>query len=562
MKNGRVRRRIRVLLAWLAVAAAANLATVVSSSSTPSSILSTKPIVVRVRLPDGTMERVAVDSLDVPLCDVLRGVCPAPAADDEDEGAPLGPAAMEVRVGTGTADDPPLPLDDPRSLSELRVRHGSLLTLVRRQSGNGDSAGARAGGTRRSNPRLSSKQQPSPRRWDPFPDLAKDYRAALAQYEKKKRSRTTTSYSDLSDLQAQMHVVEPQPEGPLRRVYLCRICAERFNVLAQQTAKQKQQGQHKAKKKKEASKTVEAAVLFGVIARERVDPKHRPKTSLSSTTEAQEYCQAAHVHAMWVLPSEMLPMLDDSMDSANSSNDEMVLPKQVADVAAWLGLRAVGWLFAYQGEREEGVPVHAPDVLMGATLQIDNMKKLQGITGNEDTATDHPAAFVTLAMDAESGATEAFQLSDVAVQMVAERILSPKEDGRVLSSRHPVAVDGKETNEVDSLLCLVNTALLSRDGNHAGPPASGGKVVSQVKKAGGLTAKAQKSLARALLGGDEQDLMRLLSDVSLLVALHDLMGPDDCRAICTAVRKWTRLKRGASLDAKLKDRLRKLVEGA
>jgi hypothetical protein len=187
-------------------------------------------------------------------------------------------------------------------------------------------------------------------------------------------------------------------------------------------------------------------------------------------------------------------------------------------------------------------------------------------------------------MNAESGATEAFQLSNVAVQMVAEGLLSTvpsdrrrdsgnDDNGRFLSAAHPVLVDGKETNQLDGLLCLINTALLSRVGDYAGPqpPDGGGKPpASVVKKSGGLAARTRKALTAALGAGgngdgddDDQELLRLLSDYTLLVALHDLIGPKDCRTVCATVKKWTRQKRGTRLDRKVRERLRRLaLEGS
>jgi hypothetical protein len=184
-------------------------------------------------------------------------------------------------------------------------------------------------------------------------------------------------------------------------------------------------------------------------------------------------------------------------------------------------------------------------------------------------------------MSAESGETEAFQLSDVAVQMVSEGLLSASGGGsrHVLSAAHPAVVDGSETTELDGLLCLVNTALLSRVGDYAGPeppPSAGGGGKPPgpvVKKSGALAARARRALASALAAGDggdqdggggDRELARVLSDYALLVALHGLLGPGDCRALCAFVKEGARQKRrrGANLDRRVRERLTRLVDGS
>ena len=134
-------------------------------------------------------------------------------------------------------------LDGSKTLVELGLKHGSLLTLANNQKKSGSSQLTQR-----------KKEEPSAR-FDPFPDLAKDYKAAM---RKRLISRNTgSSYADLADLQSALHTVEPQGKGPLLRVYMCRTSAERF-----------------------ATKGGDCALLLGSFQRERIKP--RAKTSLST----------------------------------------------------------------------------------------------------------------------------------------------------------------------------------------------------------------------------------------------------------------------------------------
>jgi hypothetical protein len=160
------------------------------------------------------------------------------------------------------------------------------------------------------------------------------------------------------------------------------------------------------------------------------------------------------------------------------------------------------------------------------------------------------AKFVTLAMDANTGATEAFQLSDVSVQMVAEKMWDATEQGRFVTTQHEVIIDGKETKQLDSVLCLVNTAMLSQVGSYAGKPTN-----SVNKKNGTLTGKTKKTLLAALDkdSSDHCSLLNALSDFNILVALDALLPSEQTEELCRLVKKWVRgQKHGTQVPQKIK----------
>merc|ERR1712192_3433 len=134
-----------------------------------------------------------------------------------------------------------------------------------------------------------------------------------------------------------------------------------------------------------------------------------------------------------------------------------------------------------------------------------------------------------MGMDAESGATEAFQLSDVTVQMAAEGVLMRRDDAhyRSIPTSDPIRVDGAELRELDSVLSLVNTAVLPHTGLFAGNAGTNGK-----KRR--LTAKRRKSLLDAIDRGG-QELFTMLCDFHLLSELDLALPPNQMNDLCHLV---------------------------
>jgi hypothetical protein len=239
-------------------------------------------------------------------------------------------------------------------------------------------------------------------------------------------------------------------------------------------------------------------------------------------------------------------------------------------------------------EKKTPLPVLAQDIQAGALLQIEKMKASMNKHAVDATATTTTAKeegrisgarFCTLAMDATTGATEAFQLSDVAVQMVSEDLFvflnddvsssssssktKAKKKSKSLATRHvqtryPVLVDSKETKELDSVWCLVNTALLSHSGLFAGQA-----TLAVKRKNGSLTTKTKKSLLAALESSStsQQNLLELLCDFNVLLALDEVLTQDESKQLCETVRKWARgQKRSTVLDKKLARKLKSILE--
>lgn len=469
-----------------------------------SSSASSPGIVLRLRLADGSMEKVFVpegagDTISVK--DLLKPF-------DVDGNA-------TVQLGSDT-------IDTSSPISSLSVRNGSLIAVQ--------------ASLKKPTESRFSQLKVDHHSWDPFPDLAKDYEHALLKKKTKRAASKSMSYSAIAQLQSSLHVIEAQPEGPLKRVYMCRFSAERFQTNGM------------VKKKGEKTSTLQPRVglLLGSIQRERIDKTPRKaRTSLSSETSDSTYCTVAKVHAVWEPPGQKPSSLYDTelAESLLTTNPRVLV------IASLLGLVPVGWIFSYTDERhhqdEDALPVYGLDVRTGASLQIARMKEAGLVDGKP---------FVTLSMESKTGATEAFQLSDVSVQMVHEGMLQDvKENKREVPTKHNILINGKETKNLDSVLCLVNSALLSHEGSFASASAS------PVKKSGSLTNKAKKSLLGCM--DDDSKLLQMLCEFNTLVALDQSLSTEDMESICSTVKKFARGQRqGTKIEDKIKLRLRGLLE--
>jgi primosomal replication protein N len=474
----------------------------VCMASSPAS----KGLILRIRLADGTMEKVAVPSGSeetMTVDDVLKPF-------EIEEGA-------SIQVGLTTVEDATTPI------SKFGVKNGSMITVKSTVS-------------QKPTESRFAKLKVQNHSWDPFHDLAKDYEHAVLKVKTRRSSNKGGSYGDIAQLALSLHVLEPQQEGRLKRVYMCRNSAERFHA--------------NGLLKKSGGIVSRTGLLLGTIQRERVETGPRKaRTSLSSQTSDSDYCTVAKVHALWEPPGQKA---SDATSNYDASLAESLLDKtrRVLDIAEYLGLVPVGWIFSYQDNRnedEDALPVFGLDVQTGAKLQIANMRSKGIVDG---------AKFATLAMDANIGATEAFQLSDVSVQMVHESILVIKdgESTRHVATKNPVMVDGKQANDIDSVLCLVNTAMLSHVGSFAGKTAA-----SSIKKNGSLTKKAKTAILSAL--EDDSKLLEELCDLNVLVALDQSLSDEDTAELCQVVRKWSRgLKQGTQVASKLKMRLKGVLE--
>ena len=536
-------------------------------------------IVLRVRLADGSMERIQLEEGSeeiLTLGDVLK---------------PLGvPSGASVKIGTTTTKS------EEKNLKELEIKHGSLITVLPPPKSSSESQPVS---------RIAARKAAVAREWDPYPDLAKDYDSVMLKTKTKRSSGRGMSYSDISKLQSSLHVVDPQKEGPLLRVYMCKFSAERFYSNGVVAAK---------KKGKPTKQSFESrlGLLLGTIQRERVDRKpKKARTSLSSAPSNSEYCTVAKVQAVWEPPGQKSNNDGKIYDASMATSSFLAKNPRVLAIAKCLGLKPVGWIFSYQDDRlqeENSFKTDGPqalfglDVAVGAKLKIEAMKekhnskqqyKSEGSEAanddedDDDSDSDRGDKFVTLAMDATTGATEAFQLSDVSVQMVHEdmfrAILDPldvavatdakaKQPPKIKNPpmapmKHPVLIDGKETKVLDSVLCMVNTGVLSHVGAYSGSSAG-----SATKKSnGGLTLKTKKQLIRALDSSDSNDFLREICNFNILLALDELLAAssksktkakggviaDDTKALCKLVKRWARgQKKGTVIDSKFRMKLK------
>eukprot|EP01082_Thalassiosira_pseudonana_P016237 g14787.t1 g14787 contig90:395017-395484(-) len=155
--------------------------------------------------------------------------------------------------------------------------------------------------------------------------------------------------------------------------------------------------------------------------------------------------------------------------------------------------------------------------------------------------------------------------------MVAEDVLCvPVVDEKLTSTRFiklkdPVLVSGEETKRLDSVLLLVNTAMLSHVGLYSG--GEDAPVGGSVKKGSGtLLVKTRKRILSALENsngsGSDGKLLQQLCDFDTLLALDAMIGKKESEELCGLVRKYARgQKRGTVIEDHLKLTLQSVLGG-
>jgi hypothetical protein len=405
----------------------------------------------------------------------------------------------------------------------------------------------------------------------PFPDLAKRWNDR--RYRANKNNKPT-SYAALTAYRdATVHRIEEvsQPKR-IEQIYICQNMARRF---VEMDAGGTDNDDDKA-----------AVLILGTIARQH---KTQARHSLDDQKTLYQTTLIAKSQAV-VVPSE--------------EKDDVW-----KDVAMYLGLEPIGWMVASavkpptgKDEKSSLLPTSAA-ILRAARFQIDVMRqKAQRPRthdpGTASTTTNNFEGFCTIAMDRSSGATEAYQLTDVTVQMVAEGLFyetttntfdakkradtnDNDENNNILKTKHPIWVDGGESNSLDTLLCLVNTAVLSHTGWYST------KTTRTVKKTNGRLTKVTRTKLLAALqlpkgkaaGNGENNgdaaALEVLCDFDLLVALVRMLRStpqnknkhggedDDGRELCETVQQYAKgLKRTTKLNPALRQRIIDLIQSA
>ncbi|GMH72586.1 hypothetical protein TrRE_jg1243, partial [Triparma retinervis] len=253
-------------------------------------------------------------------------------------------------------------------------------------------------------------------------------------------AKSSNSFGALDKISSLIHNVEAQKVGSVAKVQLC---SESMNWFVGQVQKG---GKHRC------------GWMLGTIGKERDGGVGMVRTSLSTPVKpkVKDVIRVAAIYQ---------PSQKPSSSKYDSSALLSSPPSRVLDLCEKLNLQVVGWIFSHEGgettrsgdDDNEKIPVKASQVRTATKLQAANMKRFGRSPGSK---------FVTLSVS-KVGEAEAFQMSDVAVQMNSDGVFdrADAESGpRFLKTNDPVSVGGKETKEVDSLLCLVNVAVVHGSG--------------------------------------------------------------------------------------------------
>ena len=470
--------------------------------------------ILRLRLTDGSIVKLSASDESSTLHEVVSSAILSVQQDADT-------SSLEVKLGEK-------PLNLSSSMSALELKNGAIISVVDKAKKNlaseGLKRGTRSGST-------SLKPATIYKHFDPFPDLAKPrFTSATLAVRAKANRKGGLSYGDIDKIASSMHNVETQSEPRIQRIYMCAVGAEAFaSGCFVKHNKSDPPGKPQCRHK--------CAILFGTVSTERLDQARKPHTSLSSNTDTAKMCQVVKVQALWEPPLQKPPIssLYDATPLLNLNTDSNV--SRAIELAAKLGYQPVGWIFSYEGNEgdaraEAQVPILSRDVVTAAQIQATLMEKLGVGVGDK---------FITLALNAPTGATEAFQISDQCIQMTAEGVFAepPPKEERLLRTTAPVIVDGKETREVDCVLCLVNTAMLSHSGSLS--------KTNNISNSGKLTSKVKKQITDSLAKfGGRDETIEIMRNFNLLYGLSKIMRPEDVDELCKLVSNYSKGRRKGS----------------
>lgn len=540
--------------------------------------------------------------------------------------------------GQSNNKSPLLNVSSTMTISQANLKQGSMISILSIPSTNH---------TKQQQQQQKQKQNQLSS-FIPFPHLAKakSYATLLRRQRQTTKSHGSSSYTNMAKLRSAMHVLEPSSsmDAPIQRLYICRQSAEQFQsrgvstiqVRTTTTKSKSSKNKNKKKTEKKASITTrveykcQVGLLLGTITSERRDIQKRElvRTSLSTPIHEREMVNVARVQCLWIPPPQPQTTTKSKPTKKKKKQETGIYDAtsmiqfhenqhfhRVLTVAHLLGLRPIGWIFSYNDDRtnhhhhqhtsdnettetsnnnnnnDHGPPMLGRDILIAAKTQIQCMKYLGRDVGNQ---------FLTVAMNARTGETEAFQLNDVVVQMVSEELLSEhvndvnattttkggtinkkkkkknkseaeqqqqqkelqlqeEQQQRILSSSDPVLIDAEETHDIDSVLCLINTAVLSHVGLYCGPTTTKSKQKNvDVLKSNGLelTNTMKKKLLTAITTTTTQEsskkekmMMSSLCHFDVLMGLDSILGPKRVMELCEIIRKYARGQR-KSLDMK------------
>ena len=460
-------------------------------------------IVLRLRDTDGSMHRISVPTSQSETITLDQIV------------SDFDPSAQKLlcfhqKLPTTKTDTATIPLDRNQSISQLNLQHGSLIQLVATATASSDTP-----------PSPSLQHTPA---FDPFPHLSK--RKNIKSSRRHFSPRTSfNSLSRLEQLRSHtMHTLSTvklsQESSKVSSVYMCANVAQRFLQSWATTSSAS------------SNNSIPMALLLGTI-----DP-------VNSST------RSVYIHALWIPPplyQEIIPSILWNPQSISEKDDSAKIKKclseynRMVQLASTLGLQVVGWIYAHDDtlpQQQKLVPFQGIYLQYAAWGQIYTMK--------QNLISD---TFLTLTMNRISGSTEAFQVHDECVQMFAEGLIhlttntnnnnNPLQDSNnnhMLTTLEPICIDGKETQELDSIFVCKNTAILKHVGTFSGR----GDEKSPVDLHGKLNPWGCNKIQKVLEMDNDSSLIQNLCDFQLLLALDRLVSKKDQMELVFMVQEYVR----------------------
>ena len=478
--------------------------------------------------------------------------------------------------------------DGNKTMTELGLVHGSIITILKPPP------------SKVANSNDKKKNEEDESRFDPFPELATSS-SSTTSATSSSISRRRREIAMKQNKRLHVIGPQSTTSSGIARVNVCEASAAKFRNHCITTTAATATKKRKAATATTIMEN-RVGLLFGTVENNNNANDGRTRRKTVSSGSSDETIVSVHAiwEPTNQIPSKQYTdhyddkclLLPPSLAKTTVNEEEVeeeVDVQRAIRIGGWLGLRPVGWIFSYTNDRTKEVdshgttistttststalpPIYVRDVIMGSKLQIQTMKYNRMLNRHNDDDDDNGRKdFVTLAMNCVNGMTESFQFSNVCVQMVAEGVLSfpvqkppQRDDGntRLAKLLAPVLVSDEETTILDTVLLLINLAMFSHVGFYSGDapsPATSTGVSSVKRSTGELFTKTRKRILTLLLvlpdtkkkqhqqqqlENDDKDvvdgeLLKLLCDFDILLALDALLDRNDSEKLCLLVKQY------------------------
>ena len=175
------------------------------------------PLILRIRKADGSMGKIQIANQEsTTLSSVLSTFSSNDASSSSSSSSSAKCSIANKEIS-----------DTDKPISSFNLKNGSIISITPPKKSKQEIK-AEQEAKEIASASLSANRYTA---FDPYPSLARGSHSAAARRSRalaRLPNKRSMSYSDIANLHSFMHTIEPQPEGPIKRIYMCHVSAQRF----------------------------------------------------------------------------------------------------------------------------------------------------------------------------------------------------------------------------------------------------------------------------------------------------------------------------------------------